>query len=507
MPSPSPMLLVAFQLDATRKTPVYRQLYEQLRLAIMDGRTRPGSRLPASRTLAAELGLSRNTIVTAYNLLADEGYISLHVGAGAYVRDVLPEDTPPPTSPPPVMEGEGTLPPLSARGRQLTALSMDVGSAYPEPFVADVPAFDVFPLDAWSRLMSQSWRHVQPTMLGYADPSGYMPLRDAIAQNLHAARFLKCTAQQVIMTSGSQQSLDLLARILLDPGDPVWIEDPGYIGTRNTFIAAGARLVPVPVDAEGLVVAEGIKLEPAPRLIFITPSRQYPLGMTLSMARRAEILDFAQSCGAWVIEDDYDSEFRYSGTPLPALQSMDRSGRVFYLGTFSKSLLPSFRLGFVVTPVQFVAVLANAKRVLDRHPPLLEQITLLSFIQSGQFAAHIRRMRRIYKERQNILLNEAHQTLGHIIDMQPVESGVHLIGRFLQDVDDCAFCAAAAKMGIMLRPLSLCYLGPEPQSGLIFGFAAIQPRRIVAAMKKLSLFTHNWMTTHPGHSDEAAQTD
>ncbi|WP_234394875.1 aminotransferase-like domain-containing protein [Acetobacter papayae] len=341
--------MLAFNLEPDSGQPVYARLYAQLREAILTGRVEAGTRLPASRVLAAELGLSRNTVVAAYTRLADEGYAHARGGAGVYVASVLPEDAafPPLEARTDAVpdEGAGAPPVLSARGRQLAAMGLEGGSASPVPFVADVPAFDVFPLDSWVRLMARSWRQVQPDMLGYAPAAGHAPLREVIAQNLRATRFLRAAGSDVIMTSGSQQSLDLLARVLLDPGEAVWVEEPGYGGTRSAFSAAGARLVPVPVDAEGLSVEEGRRREPLPKLIFVTPSHQYPLGVTMSMARRVELLAFAQSCGALVVEDDYDSEFRYAGTTLPALQSMDSAGRVFYLGTFSKSLLPRFGLG------------------------------------------------------------------------------------------------------------------------------------------------------------------
>lgn len=487
--------LLAFNLEPDSGQPVYARLYAQLREAILTGRVEAGTRLPASRVLAAELGLSRNTVVAAYTRLADEGYAHARGGAGVYVASVLPEDAafPPLEARTDAVldEGVGAQPVLSARGRQLAAMGLEGGSASPVPFVADVPAFDVFPLDSWVRLMARSWRQVQPDMLGYAPAAGHAPLRETIAQNLRATRFLRAAGSDVIMTSGSQQSLDLLARVLLDPGEAVWVEEPGYGGTRSAFSAAGARLVPVPVDAEGLSVEEGRRREPLPKLIFVTPSHQYPLGVTMSMARRVELLAFAQSCGALVVEDDYDSEFRYAGTTLPALQSMDSAGRVFYLGTFSKSLLPTFRLGVLVPPPAYAAAFANAKSVIDRHPPLLEQVTLLSFMRSGQFAAHIRRMRRIYRERQTILVEEITRHMGDIVHMEPSDAGVHLIGTLKDGRDDRAFCAGARACGILLRPLSDTYLGPPARQGVLFGFAAIPPRRIITAVRRLADYARN----------------
>lgn len=474
-------LMLSVRIERGRGA-AYRQVADQIGAAIRDGRLLPGARLAASRVLAKELGVARNTIIAAYELLESEGWIHNRTGAGAYVSaQPIAVAAPPLTDTPPQSRPE-----FSGRGQILTSLTGVTGSGRPVPFVADVPAFDVFPLAAWSRLMAQSWRDVDPAMLGYADPAGHMPLREELARHLRANRFLRCEGRDVIMTSGTQQSLDLLARILLDPGDPVWIEDPGYIGARSALIAAGARLVPVPVDKEGLEVAAGILREPRPKLIFITPSRQYPLGVTMSMARRAELLDFAESCGAWVIEDDYDCEFRYSGVPLPAVQSMDRSGRVIYLGTFSKSLLPSFRLGFFVGAPELTEAFAKAKGVVDKHPPLLEQITLNAFMRSGRFAAHIRRMRQIYAERQDTLIAALHRDLRDVLTVEPAETGMHVLALLPEGQDDVGFCRQAARHGISLRPLSAYYLGPPPQHGIIFGFAALTPKLIEAGVRKMA---------------------
>jgi GntR family transcriptional regulator/MocR family aminotransferase len=386
------------------------------------------------------------------------------------------------------LTGNGAIayPELSRRGRLLTDIMVTAGPALPIPFVADLPAFDAFPLDAWAKLMAQSWRDVQPGMLGYADPAGYEPLRAAIAQHVNAARMLNCSGAEVIVTSGSQQSLDLLARVLLDQGDAAWIEDPGYVGARSALIAAGARLVPVPVDSAGLNIAVGATLEPNPRLIFVSPSRQYPLGVTMSLARRQELLGFAEKSGAWVIEDDYDSEFRYRGSPVPAVQSLDRSQRVIYLGTFSKSLLPSFRLGFMVVPRSLAGAFANAKAVIDRHPPLLEQMTLLEFIRTGKFAAHIRRMRQLYESRQHALIEEIEAQTEGFLEVEPADTGMHLISYLPDGIDDISVCDAARTRGISVRPLSIYYLSADKRGGLILGFAAISAKRIRWGAEKLA---------------------
>lgn len=481
--------LIAFAVAPNQGMPLYQQLYRQMRTAIISGRLVADMRLPASRVLADELKLSRNTVLAALALLGAEGYVVSRVGDGTYVAEALPEDRLLPRERAiraSDLHDDVLFPALSHRGQSLTKLSVTAGPTQPIPFVADLPAFDAFPLHAWSNLMMQSWRQVTPVMLGYADPAGYEPLREAIAQHLRAARHLSCTAREIIVTSGSQQSLDLLARSLIDHGDAVWIEEPGYIGARSALIAAGARLVPVPVDEFGLNVEAGAALEPNPKLIFVSPSRQYPLGMTMSMSRRAELLAFAEKSGAWVIEDDYDSEFRYCGFPLPAVQSMDRSQCVIYLGTFSKSLLPTFRLGFMAVPPSLGVPFANAKSVIDRHPPLLEQVTLLEFFRKGLFAAHVRRMRQLYEARQNVLLQELAAKTGDFLSVESADTGMHLIGYLPPDVDDLAFCEAARARGVLLRPLSIYYLTSPARSGVILGFAAIPPRRTKWGAEKLA---------------------
>ncbi|WP_158498555.1 MocR-like pyridoxine biosynthesis transcription factor PdxR, partial [Zymomonas mobilis] len=479
--------LIAFIIDRDDKTPVYKQLYYQIHAAILDGRLEAGSRLPASRILAQELGLSRNSVVTALDHLHAEGYVISRTGDGTYVADSLPEEHLAPRSGLlHIMTDDAILGPgPSERGRLFTELSVTAGPALPIPFVADLPAFDAFPLPLWKRFMVQSWQEVRPTMLGYADPAGFRPLRKIIASHLGASRLLRCQSSEVVMTSGSQQSLDLISRVLLDQGDPVWIEEPGYIGARCAFLAAGARLIPVPVDEAGLNVEAGRALEPHPRLIFISPSRQYPLGMTMPMARRQALLDYAERIGAWVIEDDYDCEFRYRGSPLPAVRSLDRSQRVIYLGTFSKSLLPSFRLGYLVLPETIQPVFTKAKAIIDRHPPLLEQIALGSFFKTGQFAAHIRRMRQLYHERQDVLLDELHQVVGSALTFTAADTGMHLIAFLPDNVSDLAFCDLAREYGISLRPLSIYYLSDRPKQGLIMGFAAIPVARIRWGVKQL----------------------
>jgi GntR family transcriptional regulator/MocR family aminotransferase len=479
--------------------PIYRRILYELRKGILNGRFPPGTRLPATRVLASELDVSRNTILHVFEELFSEGYVESRVGDGTYVAKTLPEDyllLPRASAPAAEPASDIDHIKLSSRGRLLAELAVPQGTKAIHAFSPDIPAFDAFPLDVWSNLMTQNWRDTRPNVLGSADVGGYQPLREDIVHHLQAARLVRCGPEQVIVTSGTQQSLDLIARLLIDHGDAVWIEEPGYIPARNVWAAAGAKLIPVPVDASGLNVVEGRKREPRPKLIFVSPSRQYPLGMTLSMDRRVELLAFAKEVGAWIIEDDYDSEFRYSGSPVPAMQSYDQS-HVIYLGTFSNSMLPSLRLGYMIVPDALVDPFITAKGVIDRHAPVLEQMTMHRFMASGKFAAHVRKMRRLYLERQTVLLAELNRQLADFITVQSAQTGMHLVGTFTSAIDDGAFCETASRYGIALRPLSIYYLQEPRQSGLIIGFAAFSRSSIIAGVNRLARFTRGYVSIPP----------
>jgi GntR family transcriptional regulator/MocR family aminotransferase len=320
----------------------------------------------------------------------------------------------------------------------------------------------------------------------YNHPAGYAPLRQAIAAHLATARRVHCTAEQVIIVTGSQQALDLSARILLDPGDPAWIEDPGYLGARAALVAAGARLVPVPVDDDGLDVAAAETRSPEARLAVVTPSHQFPLGSTMSLARRLALIDWAHRAGSWVVEDDYDAEFRYAGRPLTALQGIDRRGCVIYVGTFSKVLFPGLRLGYLVAPPQLVDALIGAHMATDMHAHVLEQAALADFIRGGHFERHLRRMRVLYAERQAILVEAVKRELEGVLDVSPCESGLHLIGWLASGLDDSLAAEEAATQGVDVWPLSLHSLGPHPRAALLLGYASLTPREIRSGVQRLA---------------------
>ena len=367
---------------------------------------------------------------------------------------------------------------LSARGRAITAAGACPEPTVPRAFAAGLPALEAFPFDTWSRLVTRRLRRSGRSLLGYGDPAGYGPLREAVAAYLGTARGVTCDARQVIILTSSQQALDLTARLLVDPGDEVWMEEPGYLGGRAALTVAGARIVPVPVDENGLDVARGEALAPLARLAYVTPSHQYPLGVTLSLERRLALLAWAERAGSFLVEDDYDSEFRYTGRPLAAIQGLDSGGRVLYVGTFTKALFPSIRLAYLVAPEDLVDAFVHARTLMDGHTPTLLQAVLADFLAEGHFGVHVRRMRALYHERRDALL-EAGATLG------PVEAGFHATLHLPEGTDDVAVARRAASRGVEVQPLSRFYAGDETTPGLVLGFAGLAPEAIREGMRRL----------------------
>jgi GntR family transcriptional regulator/MocR family aminotransferase len=481
--------LASLALDHTSPVPLYRQLYDALRGAILSGRLKAGARLPSTRVLARDFAISRNTAMNAYAQLLAEGYVEGAVGSGTYVARTLPDEllharasagqALPPTRPGRVLSRRGTL--LGA-----TRVPPPRFPGELKAFRPAVPALDAFPFELWARLVARRWRRPQRALLGYGDPAGYRPLREAIAAYLGAARAVRCEADQVIVVAGSQQALDLTARMLLDEADAAWIEDPGYLGARGALLGAGARLIPVPVDAEGLDIEAGKLRGPEARLIYVTPSHQYPYGVTMSLPRRLALLEWANRADAWVLEDDYDSEYRYAGRPLAALQGLDREGRVIYLGTFSKVLFPALRLGYLVVPPDLVEAFVAARALVDRHCPTLDQAALADFIADGHFARHIRRMRALYAERQAILVEAAQQELAGVLEVQPAESGMHVVGWLPAGVDDAEASHQAAAHGVEAPPLSSYSLEPLRRGGLLLGYTAVGEPEIREGVRRLA---------------------
>ena len=480
------------RLDPDSATPLYYQLCDGLRSAILSGRLTAGTQLPSTRALASELDVSRNTVVNAFEQLRAEGYVEGQVGSGTYVSSVLPDDM--------LHVGAGATRPaaalgsrtLSHRGALLAATPVSVprDQGRPRAFRPGVPALDAFPFEIWAKLAARHWRRPSPELLSYGDPAGYRPLREAVAAYLRASRGVQCVAEQVIVVAGSQQGLDLAARVLLDPGDAVWIEDPGYVGARGALGSAGARLVPVPIDAEGLDVAAGIARCAAARMAYSTPSHQYPLGVTMSLPRRLALLEWARRAGAWVLEDDYDGEYRYATRPLPAIQGLDPENRTLYLGTLSKVLLPALRLGYLVVPPDLVDAFVAARALADRHGPTVEQAVLADFMTEGHFTRHIRRMRALYAERQAALVAALERELAGLLAVSPAEAGMHLVGWLPEGVDDRAASRWAAEQGVEAPALS-CYAIEQPgRGGLLLGYTAQDEQQICEGVRRLAAALH-----------------
>ena len=474
-------------LDAASAEPLHRQLYQALRGAVLAGQLRPGTRLASTRAMATDLGVSRNTMMAAFEQLLAEGYLQGRVGAGTYVTHTLPDDVlraRAATIPKPSARKRGRG--LSARGRVLVSSPVPLTRpGPPRAFRVGTPAIDEFPIDAWSRIITRLWRSGRRDLLGYGDPAGYRPLRESIAAHLAAARGVRCDADQVVIVSGSQQALDLTARLLIDDGDEVWIEDPGYMGARASIASSGARLVPVSVDAEGIDVDAGIRAAPAAAMAYVSPSHQYPVGATMSLTRRLALLAWARDAGAWILEDDYDSEFRYAGRPLAALQGLDTDGRVIYMGTFSKVMLPSLRIGYMVLPPDIVDAFVTGRAVSDRHSPIVEQAAMTEFINDGMLERHIRRMRMLYADRQAALLAAAARHLGGVIDLRPAHAGMHLTGYLADDASDSAIAVAALEHNVEVMPLSAYAIRPA-RPGLVLGYACASPSEIRAAVRRLA---------------------
>jgi GntR family transcriptional regulator/MocR family aminotransferase len=469
-------------LDRRLVRPLHRQIYDGYRDAILEARLRPGQRLPSTRTLAEELQVSRIPVVTAFEQLAAEGYLMARVGAGSFVAPGLTG---------PVRSGTGRRPPAVGRpGRRRAPPCPIPPVAEPwlevdGPFRLSRPALDQFPAATWSRLVARQARRLTRRDLAYGDPMGLPALREALAEHLGTVRSVRCSAAQIMIVTGSQQALVLVARALLAPGDPVWIEEPGYGGARDALRLAGARPVPVPVDGDGLDVEAGIELSSSARAALVTPSHQYPLGVTLSAARRLQLLDWARRCGAWLVEDDYDSEYRFDTRPLASLHGLDGDARVLYVGTFSKVLFPALRVGYLVVPPDLVPRLRRIRDAMDIFTAPFLQAVLAEFIREGHFARHLRRMRKIYGERRRALETALGRELGGTARVVGERAGMHLTVLLPPGSRDRAVALRAARLGLSVHPLSSCYTGRAAQPGLVLGYGGLRPAEISEAVRRL----------------------
>jgi GntR family transcriptional regulator/MocR family aminotransferase len=465
---------------------LYRWLYEELRSAILAGRLRPGARLPATRDLAAQYGISRPTIVTSFEQLRSEGYVEGKVGSGTYVSKTLPDELLQAPRAKSVAGARRRGIALSAYARRLRALPRSE-SRPARAFRANQPALDVFPTDLWAQVAARRLRRVSARLLAGGEALGYRPLREAVAEYLNTSRGVKCTADQVLIISGVQQALDRTAHLLLDAGDPVWMEEPGYPGAAVVFRAVGARICPVPVDSEGLNLEAGRRRwKQRPRLVYVTPAHQFPLGVTMSLRRRLSLLEWARRSRTIIFEDDYDSEYRYSGRPIPALQGLDRAAVVIFAGSFTDVLFPALRLAYLVVPSDMVDIFAAAESVSTHHPPLIDQAILCDFIREGHFARHVRRMRELYAERLGVLLESAHQRLAGLLEIPAVEAGLRTVGWLQGEILAEQAAQAAAKYDVEVIPLGRYAYGRARHDGIVLGFAAVDARELRRGVEQLA---------------------
>ena len=467
---------------------MYVQLYDWFRSAIISGRLRAGQKVPSSRQLAAELKISRITVLSAFQQLHAEGYLEGTVGSGTYVAKSIPDHA--------VKLASGDAPrklPANAQHgpRRVSKLGTKFLSSPGIPrgfraFQVGLPALDRFPKATWSRLLIRHSRQTKKELMAYGNPMGRLGCREAIAEYLNVVRGVRCQPAQIMIVTGSQQALDIAARVLLDPGDPAWIEEPAYPGAVRAFAAAGARLVPVRVDQEGLDVNRGIKRCPDARVAVVTPSHQFPLGMTLSATRRVLLLDWATRNGSWIVEDDYDNEYRFGIRPIASLQGLDKDERVIYVGTFSKVLFPSLRIGYLIIPNDLIPAFTRIRETSDIFPPPLHQEVLTDFIREGHLERHIRRMRMLYMERHDTLVAEIRKKLGVDFKVATANAGTYLVLLLPKGFRDTALAEKAAQVDISTVPLSNCYQEEPRKQGLILGYGGVNRKQIRDGVSKLA---------------------
>jgi len=490
MTVPTPALTI--EIDRQQQLPIYLQICERFRTAIAAGHLRPGDRVPALRGLATQLNTARGTVELAYTILVDEGYLQMRGAAGTFVSMSLPASVMRSSRAQGVQDSRarhGTVgadaprPPAESRdGRaapRQPALTVTM-SGEPRPLQPGLPALDAFPRKVWNRLVAQRARSSERAMLAYPDPSGYRPLREHIATYLGLSRGVTCLPEQVFVTGGYRATLELVLRSLARADDRVWFEDPGYLLARDFLTETGVQLVPVPVDGEGIDVERGTLLDAQARFAVVTPSHQSPLGHTLSLARRMALLEWAGKASRWIIEDDYDSEFRYLGRPLPALKSLDRRDRVIYCGTFSKVMFPGLRLAYVVVPERAVERVGKVAYSMNAGSPTLLQAAVADFIAQGHFARHLKRMRALYAERRVLIVHALEQAFGErlVVDLPP--GGIQFAVQFAEGpdgpVDDVAVAARAREAGLAVLPFSIWHANSRARRtrrGLVMGFANI----------------------------------
>ncbi len=487
-------ILGAVQIDRDASILLHHQIFSGMRDLILSGSLGSGVRLPSTRVMMQELGVSRNTVRQAYDQLIAEGYLYGRDGSGTFVATDIP-DTPfePSDFVQSFVANEGTnVASLSERGRKIANRVVLPGFGEARPFAASLPALDQFPSKLWNRVMARQWNRQDLKRQGYGDVAGYRPLREAVATYLGSARGVVCEWKQIVILSGTQQAFDIIANILLDPGDSVWVEEPSFRGIHNILEAAGARPVPVPVDQYGLNVEAGLAQDADARAVIISPSHQYPLGVSMPFPRRLEVLGWASRTNGWVIEDDTDSEFRYAGKTIPALQGIDRHERVVYVGTFSKILSPALRMAYLVVPKGLIDPVTTAIGIVSRGVTTQLQSAMADFMTEGHLATHIRRMRKVCLERQQVLVEAVRRECSDLLEVSPTDTGLHLVGWLPDDVDDVDAYERATKLGIETYPISKYYSSPHNQrGGLMLGFASAPPEEITRGVRILAKALHD----------------
>ncbi|MBE7635702.1 aminotransferase class I/II-fold pyridoxal phosphate-dependent enzyme [Sneathiella sp. P13V-1] len=478
------ILLSAISLDLKSKDPLHRQLFLQLREAILDGTLKAGTRLPSTRLLAKDLNVSRNTILAAFDQLMAEGYLTSRTGSGTFISDQIPDEILTKSAKkenPQKIDRHFPLSSHAAALHQKKASQVYHGG----PFSPGTPELEQFPFVDWSRLLAKHWRRPKRELLTGNPIGGSRDLREALSDYLAQTRAVKSDPEQIIVLSGSQQAIHLVVRAFANPGDPILMEDPGFPGVRNTIIGAGATPIPVPVDDEGFSLEAAEKLAPEARLACIAPSHQYPLGPTMSLPRRLDLLNWAKQTDSFLLEDDYDSEYRYTGRPLSSLQGLDTDQRVIYVGSMSKVMFSGLRIGYMVVPPDLVDMFLSLRRDMDGHSPATVEPALAEFIREGHLSSHIRRMRLLYDERQQCLLKLLQDKCGDFLDVKPQESGMHLVAFLKDNIRDLDVEAKCKEDGLLLRALSRFYHGPKSRNGLIIGFAGTSKEHMPAHVDKL----------------------
>ena len=483
--SPGGALLHGFDIDRETSVPIYRQLDTALRRLILNGTLAPGRKLPSTRELAQDLGVSRITVKSVYEQLVAEGYFQAKIGAGTFISQGLDFESLPSTEPPCVPSTSQDTP-ISERALSIMSSKASVRYGMTAPFRPGVPALDQFPIKTWNRYLLEAMASNKRENLSYGQVNGNATLRSSIANHLTDARSMKVDADQIVITSGAQQAFVLIAFVLLNKGDTVWYENPGHIAGRDVMQIMGADVAPVPIDGEGMNLDYAIETHPKPTLIFTTPSHQQPLGTTMSLTRRLALLKFAQDNDAWVIEDDYDSEFRYRGRPLPALSALDRERRVFYVGTFSKSMYAAMRLGYIVVPPGLVETFAKARNLLGQNSSAIVEQAMSRFMDDGRFVEHIRKMRRIYRGRRDVLFECLTHDCADHLEPQETDAGMHMLAWLKNGVDDVVAHNRLLDVGIETLPLSVYCIEPLDRSAIVLGFSGTPVEDIPKQVKRMT---------------------